>query len=526
MRVLYHLIQADFLERVRRYSFFVTLAFAVYMGLAAARGQISLRLGDYMGTPNSPWVGALMSMTTSVFLSLVGFYIVSTSVHRDQQTRVGSILAATPMSRFAYTLAKAISNFAVLASMVAILAVVGVATIFFHRAAPLELWPLLAPFLFIALPAMAMVAAIAVFFETTPILRTFGSFIYFFFWIFALASSTQAGGFDPIGIHLISNSLTNALHVIDPAFKNTISFGIIVDKPGAAPLKSFLWSGIEWTGAEMFRRLLLFPLAAIIALVPAIWFHRFDPSSGWVKGLKKNSGSKAASLGAANHAVALEQGGEAAIEPSRLTVARVSNSAVAAIAVTFLGELRLLAARRKWWAYAIAAGLIVAGFLIPVADSRHGLVAAIWILPMLVWSRLGAREDLFSTRSLIFTAPHAALRPLLASWLAGACLPLVLSSGILVRLLIAGEVQSAAAIVAGALFAVALALALGNLAHTPKLFEAVYVAWWYVGALQSEPGVDFVGTSTASARPLLYASFAVGLMAVAWGVRELRLRRA
>lgn len=46
-RILYHLARADFLERVRRYSFLVTLGLAVYLGYLGTTGQIFLNLGKY-----------------------------------------------------------------------------------------------------------------------------------------------------------------------------------------------------------------------------------------------------------------------------------------------------------------------------------------------------------------------------------------------------------------------------------------------------------------------------------------------
>ena len=56
-RVLYHMVRADFLERVRRYSFLLTLAFAAYLAWGSASGLIILRLGEYRGVFNSAWVG-------------------------------------------------------------------------------------------------------------------------------------------------------------------------------------------------------------------------------------------------------------------------------------------------------------------------------------------------------------------------------------------------------------------------------------------------------------------------------------
>src|SRR5499427_5557916 len=121
-RVLYHMVRADFLERVRRYSFLVTLAGALFIAYAVAAEKMWIVVGNgYRGVYNSAWIGALMAICCSTFLSLVGFYIVKNSVQRDVDTRVGQILAATPMRKDFYTLAKTLSNFAVLACMVVVL---------------------------------------------------------------------------------------------------------------------------------------------------------------------------------------------------------------------------------------------------------------------------------------------------------------------------------------------------------------------------------------------------------------------
>ena len=119
--VLYHMVRADFLERVRRYSFLVTLAGALGLAYGVAAEKVWIVVGDgYRGVYNSAWIGALMATCCSTFLSLAGFYIVKNCVQRDAETRVGQILAATPMRKDFYTLAKTLSNFAVLACMVMI----------------------------------------------------------------------------------------------------------------------------------------------------------------------------------------------------------------------------------------------------------------------------------------------------------------------------------------------------------------------------------------------------------------------
>jgi len=40
------MVRADFLERVRRYSFLLTLGFSVYLAYAVYAGQVSLQLNQ------------------------------------------------------------------------------------------------------------------------------------------------------------------------------------------------------------------------------------------------------------------------------------------------------------------------------------------------------------------------------------------------------------------------------------------------------------------------------------------------
>src|SRR5664279_3034877 len=125
--ILYHMVRADFLERVRRYSFLFSLTFSIYLGYAVYSGQVRLQLGDYRGVSNSAWLGSVITLLATTFLTLVGFYIVKNTIQRDRETRVGQILATTPMSKSFYTISKTISNFAVLAAMVFILVLAAIA---------------------------------------------------------------------------------------------------------------------------------------------------------------------------------------------------------------------------------------------------------------------------------------------------------------------------------------------------------------------------------------------------------------
>ena len=73
-RVLYHMVRADFLERVRRYSFLLTLAGALWVAYGVATEEVWIVVGNgYRGVYNSAWIGALMAICCSTFLSLPAF---------------------------------------------------------------------------------------------------------------------------------------------------------------------------------------------------------------------------------------------------------------------------------------------------------------------------------------------------------------------------------------------------------------------------------------------------------------------
>src|SRR6185437_817106 len=125
-RVLYQMVRADFLERVRRTSFLLALGFSLFLAYAVYTGEVALQLDDYRGVANSAWLGSVIGLVASVWVSLIGFYVVKNAVERDRQTRVGQVLASTPLSRPFYTLGKALSNFVVLGAMVLVLVLAAV----------------------------------------------------------------------------------------------------------------------------------------------------------------------------------------------------------------------------------------------------------------------------------------------------------------------------------------------------------------------------------------------------------------
>jgi hypothetical protein len=98
--------------------------------------------------------------------------------------------------------------------------------------------------------------------------------------------------------------------------------------------------------------------------------------------------------------------------------------------------------------------------------------------------------------------------------------------GLGIRLLVAGDWQRLAAWAVAALFIPSFALALGVWSGSDKPFEALYTAWWYVGAANHAPGLDYIGTTPATSRPMTYLLLTGILLAASYLGRRARLAYA
>jgi len=532
-RVLYHMVRADFLERVRRYSFLLTLAVAIYVGYAAFAEKIVLRLDDYRGIYNSAWLGALMGIVCSAFLSLIGFYVVKNSIQRDEQTRVGRVLATTPMTKRFYTFAKSISNFAVLASMVLVMAVAALLMQLLRgEDTHLHLWPLLAPLILFALPAMAFVAALAVLFETLPVLRGgVGNIVFFFLWIFLLVGggvgslgtgatrSTRQHFQDFTGIVAEMDDMQTAGRKIDPAYKGGSSLNI----GETPPMKRFVWTGIRWTPLMLESRLFWLLAAAFVAWLASFPFHRFDPAREWA--LRRKSKPSPAEAATAEDQITSPQKVEhfpAHVSPL-LRQGKTQRAESNPFLRLVVAELRLMLRGQRWCWYIIAAGLSIACLASPLSASRGGVLLAAWIWPILIWSQMGCREARCNTQSLIFSCERSLGRQLPALWAAGVLVALLTGGGVGIRLLLAADLHGFAAWIAGACFIPSFALACGIWSGSGKVFEAIYTVWWYIGPAHQIPGIDFMATSPASSTPGIYAVASIMLVAIAYYGRRICL---
>jgi hypothetical protein len=514
--IVYHIARADFLERVRRYSFLVMLMLVVFLGYQTAIGNIALELGRYRGEFNSAWVGAMMSLIATFFIGWFGFYLVKGSVARDKETGVGQIMATTPMTRPLYMLGKWFSNFAVLMAMVAVLALGGIVIQFLQgESTQINLFAFLSPFLFIVLPLMAVVAAAAVLFEAIPFLSGgFGNIVYFFAFIMFVPlfmendTLSKYPAYEPMGLGLLSSDMGKAVSAIYPEYSGDFSLG----GGFMNATEIFTWNGINWTPDLIFARFTLIILAIAFVFLAALFFDRFDTSRAKPKRTK--------TLASQPDLVA------AAPSPSLPTL-HLTPLAASANRFSFgnvlTAELKLLLKGQRWWWYAVAGGLIIAGLVNTPENVRAFVLPAAWVWPILIWSQLGNREMHNNTHQMVFSSAAPVWRQLPAQWLAGFLVTALTGLGVAIKLLTVGDTAGLLAWLSGALLIPSLALALGVWSNTSKVFEIIYLCLWYIGPLNNIPEVDYLGAHS-SGNLMFFLPLSVALVVAAFVGRARQVR--
>ena len=523
MKTLYCLFQsirADFLERTRRYSFLITLGVMIYLGYlavpAADAGVLTVDIGNLRGVYNTAWIGSITTLLSTLLFSIPGFYLVKNTLSRDRRTRVGQIIASTPLSNMTYILGKTLSNFIYLAAVTLLMmAAAGVMQFVRSEVLAFHVKELVLPYVLITLPVMLIVSAAAVLFETLPLLRDgFGNLVYFALWLVVVIASMSGVHFgaqgviqepvnDLFGASLVGYSMHQAASAAFPERK--LDFGVGYTRV-ENEIGTFPWDGVDWSWQIGMERLLWAGVGLVIAGAAVLLFDRFDPAREKPGPEEENPAS--ALLNRLRD-----------ISLPRLRFPADKKAPLPPFLRLVFSEVKLSLKGQPWWWYLAAAGLMIAGLSAADYGSLKGIWLATWIWPVLIWSSSGVREKRHHTGDVVFSAPGPIYRLLPAQWLAGFGMTVLAGSGVGLRLLSWGETGHFLAWAVAAALVPSLALVLGVWTGNSKTFEAAYVALWYLGPVSGLTELDFFGITPQAVQagiPWKVAAVTILLLALSW----------
>jgi hypothetical protein len=491
---VYHMMRADFLERARRTSFFVILGVSLLAGYLyippANSTSLALALGPWRGIYNSAWVGVVFGILTVILLPLFGYFLIKNTIERDRLTRVGQIIATTPISKLTYMLGKWLSNLATLAAMLMMFNLMALfMQLFRAEVTDVDLWALSAPTWMMGLPVIALTAAIALWFESVPFLSgSFGNAVYFVVWLLFMDYvglpgiwSYHIGQVQPhadvLGLAYPLASLQEIGRQVDPSFSGHLNFG---GAQFGEAIQVVQWTGIDWMGPFAAGRLLWLTFALGLAALAALPFDRFDPALGHEAG--SGSGLKCYW----ESILPARARSKSFFEPPFITESmvalsplqgRMSNSRFGAL---LLAEFKLMLKGQHWWWYGIAICISLLGIIGPPGGTNVTLALAMaW--PVVAWSALGMREKYHDTYKLIYSSTNSVFRQVFTAWFSGVLLGLIAIAGVSLRAIIEGSTGHIPVYLVAMLFVPSLAFALGTLSGTSRLFEVVYLLWWFMG---------------------------------------------
>lgn len=530
---------ADFRERRRRPAYAVTLLAAVALAYLAVPGPGSrwtiLDVGGYRGLYMSAYVGAATALASALWLTVGGFYVVRNTVGRDEATGVGRLLGATPLPTWAYLVVKWVSNVLVLASMAgAVAAAAVVLQLVRAEDAHLNLVVLLGPYLVVVMPLVVMTAAAAVVFETTPVLRGgVGNVCWFFLAVLgAVAGQSAAAPLGGLGVGPVAQSMAQALRTqgVDPGRGGGFSLGLTYQD---VPLRTFRWDGADFDVSFLLGRVVLCLLAVGIAVVPVLWFRRFDPAHDRRRVPGRGGGVPAAGtdgvmgLGSGPARPAAGVPPSSAVRPGSVTVQRAGRLQHGGSLVRLVvGEVRILVQGVAWWWWAVAAAITALALVLPRSSAPVVLLGT-WVWPLLIWSRLGTQRVENDVEGLLLAYPRPRRR-LLAEWASGVALTALVGCGPAVVMVAGGDGAGLGAWASAVVVIPSAALLLGVASRTHRLFQVIYLLVWFL-IVNGVDAADFMGARRVDGAPAGPAAWLVMLVAVvmlglAGGIDHVRSR--
>jgi hypothetical protein len=515
VKALYKIIISDYKQRTRSYAFLVTVAislYAAYSFIPAPNAEYTTaRIGNYLGVQNSAWIGYVTAMMTSVFLSMIGFYLVNSCIKTDVDTGVGMIIATTGISNFNYLLAKAWGSFLVLLSITGVVFLMSIG-IFFIRSGgyPFEICQFILPYLLITVPTIFFIAALAVIAEVFLYRYTIVMNIAFFVF-FCFVSSIQANiqpGLDPFGFKPVTTAMQETVLHRYHDTNQAVSMGFIFGHKKT--FKLFQFEGIHWTLFNILSRTSLICLGLLLILISSRFFHRFDIKQTF-KTKKKTKFSEIIPEIKPIHDIRLSE-----LPPVK---------PVYGIIPFIKTEVLMLVRTGPRWLWLVNLGGMMTLVFAPITVAHQIVLPILWFLQVGRWSDLATKEKTNRIHYFTYASYKPLTRLLPAQVISGIILSLFLAFPLIIRYLIGMQFSSVLSIVMGGVFIVLFAVALGILSGGKKLFEILFFLFTYTN-IEKVPFTDyFGGINQGTNYFVLIAALIAFLAFMSFQLRRFEIRR-
>lgn len=476
-----NIIKGNFLQFVRSYSFLLVIIISLYVSFSFIPGPKAtyktIQFGAYTGAYNSTWIGLATAMLTSIFLSFFGFFLVNGTIKKDIETRIGEIISSSSISNFKYLLSKALSNFLVLLSILVIVFLMSIMLFFLYGKEYSFLFSaFILPYIYIAVPSLLFIAFFSLLLEVfIPKQRLLQYFVFigcFFYILFANFTQKQTTPFDIFGIHDPLKQVERQFNSDAVMKENKLTIGFV---SGSSDVNKVIEvRPIVFSGGYFLNRIIWIFIGFIALFFSSFFFHRFS--------LQEKE--------------AISDKDEEMDRDLKIATFQMDDSLVTKNAFGLLSLIKIefaLLSRKNTKMLFVATSIIMASmFFVSTSIAHKYLLPLLWFLQILILSDLETKD--YTQRTIFFVA--SAYRPLervfLSRIVAAISWMLLVASPLLIRFLITAQLEACVHILMGAIFIVFLAVFLGIITKSKKLFEIVFFFTIYCN-LNCLPITDYFG---------------------------------
>lgn len=483
--------KADFLERVRKFSFFACaalLAFAVFWFVPRPSGFTALVIEPdrFLQGSDPSWVPMASAMCGGMLLCLVGFVYVKNAVRRDRELGILSLVQTSPLKRSAYLFGKLLSNTLLLLLFLCCIAAASFLTMEIRFPGKLiPLYAFVSPFLCVA-PGLLFVSALALLTDCAPLFRgSSGLSAAVFACLFILLLTLGSLGLNPYrltsvfdfsGYLWMRDSISEAARAATGQPVTRISVFTDSHESGSQ-LKALAFGGLTPSASYLADKLVLIAVSFLLTFVSSLLLPK------WQKAVPE-----AAAKGKT----------QSREKPARVPRFRYG--------LTRSEASILLKGRPAFW-WAAAAGFWLAGCFAPM-DSVRGTIfplAFVWTLP--VFSQMGCLEHRTGVVSVLRAMPNGPFLHALFCWKAGFAVSFVTALPALLRCLASGNFADVVSVLVFSFVLPCAALCLGEWTKSNRPFEIFFLLLCYM--MLEIPSFVFPGGSFTRAAALRLAGAAL-----------------
>jgi hypothetical protein len=510
------IVSADVRIRFRRLStlvIFLLLSALAYAWVPdPASGRALMQVDGKRAVYNSAAVGMATAALATIFIGLIGFYVISNAIGRDARSRCGFVIASTNVSALEYLTGKFAGNVVFLATFTFGFMCSAMAMVLVRGEAPLQPLLFAKQYAFVLPTSILFVSALALAFESIPFLSgRFGDVAYFFVWaslIGVVASTIEHGGkpgllgaFDISGMGFMISSMRGAMHTTH------MSIG---SSPYDATKGTYVFAGLTMSREWILPRLLSLFMPVPLILVARLFFHRFDPVR-----VKQSSKKRSWALLAR-----INQLFKPLTRSSMALMAHASGSSLLRSAVA---DALLTITATPVLALAVV-GTSIAALSAPLKSSMPIVIVAMGI----AIADVACREARAGAMALTFASPL--LKPRFVAFKLLSSLFVLAPFAITPLVRMSGSPKMLLAFLGGTLFIAAAATILGVVSGNAKTFIVLFLSFWYVAVNDkgATPGLDFAGFngSATFSTIAIYAAITIAFIVAAQAVHSWRLRSA